>query len=83
MNANKVYSKAVATLKPNKARMLAIHAAGSELHAKAKESVTALLCDGKSAKDLYRVACDSRNENESALDKEIRVILLGLVRKEG
>ena len=83
MNADKLYRDAVKTLKPNKARMGALHAASAALHNEAVEAVKAhMKATGCSATELYRKACANRRDDETALAKEVRVVLLGLARKE-
>lgn len=36
---------------------------------------------GKSAMELYKEACAAKCDNESSLDKEVRVLLLGKARR--
>lgn len=79
--AANTYSRAVNVLKPSKARMAAIHAEAKELNLMAKGAVVALIAKGHDVKTLYSVSCEERYEGESKLAKEIRVVLLGLVRR--
>lgn len=83
MNADKLYRKAVNVLKPNKAKMEAIHKERQWIRAQALELADhRLKLSGKTATELYREACAARRDDESSIEKEIRVILLGMARKE-
>lgn len=82
MNVSATYTKAVNTLKPNTARMAAIHEAGRNLNTVAKAEVAKLIdASGMTGGELYKISCANKNENETALNKEIRIVLLGLARK--
>lgn len=77
-----LYRKAVTTLRPNTARMAAIQAESLALRRAAEKQVAATIAaSGKDCRELYMEACAARHDGESALDKEIRIVLLGMVRK--
>lgn len=81
MNVAKTYKAAINTLKPNKARMNAIRAKATELKKQSIEEVNKLIdATGMNAMELYQIACKNKNENETELQKEIRVTLLGMAR---
>lgn len=82
MTGGKSYRQAVATLRPDPARMAAIQAQSDALRREAEKQIAAIMAaTGKDYRELYREACGARNDGESMLDKEIRVALLGMVRK--
>ncbi|AGR48007.1 hypothetical protein PHIM7_288 [Sinorhizobium phage phiM7] len=82
MNVARVYRNAVIVLKPSKARMARVMAEGAALHAQAKKIVAEQLATGRTARELYDAACAVRTRFDSKLEREIRVTLLGLVRRE-
>lgn len=73
------YSRAVKTLKPNAAKMAAIHAEAKELSLKAKGVVVALLAKGHDIETIYRTAYANRDMSE--MHKAVSVEALGLYRK--
>jgi len=79
----KSYRRSVNVLRPNKARMAAIHAEYSLIHSEAVFTANAMLSLGnKTARELYEAACAIRSDNETELAEVIRVVLMGLARKE-
>lgn len=82
MNVATTYKQAVNVLKPNRARMAAIHAEHRAIIDAATSVVeTRMAATGKTGTELYREACANRKENETELDKAVRVVLLGMARK--
>lgn len=78
----KTYRRAVAVLKPSKAVMKARFAEAEARTIEAKKIVADMLATtGKTAEELYREECAKRTEFETKLERDVRVILLGMVRR--
>lgn len=62
--------------------MAAIREEGKKLNMIAKAVVAKLMdASGMTGGELYKISCANKNENETSLNKEIRIVLLGLARK--
>ena len=46
-----------------------------------KIAIEMVKTSGMSAMELYKQACDKRNDSETLLDREIRISLMGMARK--
>lgn len=76
------YRRAVQVLKPNMKRMKALREAHARDIAEAETAVSKMIEEtGKTGTELYYIVCANRHDNETTLDKNIRVILLGYARK--
>jgi hypothetical protein len=82
MNVAKVYKNAVSTLKPNAEKLAASQLEYIERMENARRIVDQQIAEGRTARELYDAACALRNVKEDKMTTAVRVVLLGLVRKE-
>lgn len=77
-----LYKNVINFLKPRTKNLQKVHEENKKINMTAKIAVNKILATGIDPIDAYMQSCEMRSNNENSIDKEIRVVLLNVVKNK-